>query len=170
MGKKVYVSLHSRENSAFSVCHACKAYYPLVKQLLSDEGNKLHFVYRFFPLVNLHPNAFEADQAAYAAYKQGQFWEMYDALYTNQNDWANLSDPTGTFTDYARQLKLNLKQFRADLNSGATKKYVQDSENEALSEGINQTPTFFINGVEIKNPSSYANFKQLIDQAFSKPK
>ena len=150
-------------------CPACGAYYPLVKQLLSDEStNNLYFVYRFFPLVNVHPNAFVADQAAYAAFKQGKFWEMYDLLYTNQNDWANLPDPTQAFNDYAKKLNLNMTKFLADYSSSDTKKYVQESEDRGTSEGINQTPTFILNGTQITNPQNYADFKKLVDNEINK--
>jgi protein-disulfide isomerase len=54
------------------------------------------------------------------------------------------------------------------MNAATTKKYVQASEDEATNEGINQTPSFFINGNLIQNPVDYAGFKQLIDDALSK--
>lgn len=149
-------------------CPACGAYYPLVKQLMAEEGNNLYFVYRFFPLINVHPNAFAADQAAYAAFKQSKFWEMYDLLYSNQNDWAPSSDPTGTFNDYAKKLGLDIKKFQTDYNSAETKKYVQDSEDTSTSEGINSTPTFILNGVKITNPQNYADFKKLVDDELNK--
>jgi len=149
-------------------CPACGEYYPLVKQLLTDENGKIYFVFRNFPLVNAHPNAFVAAQASYAAYNQGKFMEMQDLLYSNQSDWVNLPDPRGTFTDYARKLKLNLSKFQTDLNSDATKKYVQDSEDAALSDGIDATPTFIVNGNKITNPQNYADFKKIIDSQLNK--
>ena len=150
-------------------CPACGAYYPLVKQLLADEStNNLQFVYRFFPLVNVHPNAFPADQAAYAAFKQGKFWDMYDLLYTNQNDWVNLPDPTQAFNDYAKKLGLDMTKFVADYSSAETKKYVQDSEDKSTSEGINSTPTFILNGTQITNPQSYADLKKLVNNQINK--
>lgn len=149
-------------------CPACGAYYPLVKQLIDDEKNNLFFVYRFFPLVNVHPNAFAADQAAYAAFKQGKFWDMHDLLYANQSDWAALQDPTGTFNDYAKKLGLDVNQFKQDYASSETKKYVQDSEDTSTSEGINSTPTFILNGVKITNPQNYAEFKKLVDDELNK--
>ena len=73
-------------------CPACGSYYPIVKKLESDFPKDLRVVYRFFPLVNVHQNAMPAAQSAYAAGKQNKFWEMHDALYENQNSWAN-TDP-----------------------------------------------------------------------------
>lgn len=149
-------------------CPACAAYYPLVKQLLDEYKDKIYFTYRMFPLTNIHPNSHISAQAAYAAYKQNKFSEMEDLLFTNQKDWSPASDPRGIFMDYARQLKLDAKKFEGDMNSDEAKKYVNDSENQALSEGMNSTPTFILNGVKIKNPAGYEEFKKLIDNELNK--
>jgi protein-disulfide isomerase len=149
-------------------CPACAAYHPLVDQILKDYGNKIFYVYRMFPLVNAHPNAVISAQAGYAAYKQGAFFTYDDLLYSKQTEWADLQDPTTALADYATLLKLDVNKFKTDMNSAQTKKYVQDSETEALNEGINQTPSFFINGNLIQNPTDYAGFKKLIDDALSK--
>lgn len=149
-------------------CPACSAYYPLVKQLLADEKGKIYYVYRMFPLTNIHPNSHISAQAAYAAYKQGKFFEMMDLLFTKQNDWAPLQDPRSTFTDYAKILKLDVNKFTAEMNSDEAKNYVNDFENEATNEGINATPTFIINGVKITNPASYDDFKKLIETELNK--
>jgi protein-disulfide isomerase len=148
-------------------CPACGAYHPLIDQLLKDYNGKIFYIYRMFPLVNLHPNAFVAAQAGYAAWKQGKFFQMDDLLYNNQDAWAGVSDPRSIFVSYAKQLKMNVSLFETDMNSNAAKTYVQDSENEAMSEGINATPTFILNGVEIQNPNSYSDFKKLIDTQLS---
>lgn len=144
-------------------CPACASYYPLVKQLLDEYKDKVYFVYRIFPLTNIHPNSHISAQAAYAANKQNNFFEMEELLFTNQKDWSSASDPSGIFMDYARELKLDVKKFQTDMNSDEAKKYVNDSESKALAEGINSTPTFILNGVKIKNPGSYDDFKKLID-------
>jgi len=149
-------------------CPACAAYYPVVKQLLEDYKDKIYFVYRIFPLTSIHPNARISSQAAYAAYRQNKFFEMEDLLFVNQKDWAKASNPSGIFMDYARELKLDAKKFEADMNSEEAKKYVIDSENQALSEGINSTPTFILNGVKIKNPQGYDEFKKLIENELNK--
>lgn len=149
-------------------CPACAAYKPLVNQLLTDYKGKIYYVFRMFPLETPHPNAVISAQAAYAAYKQNAFLQMDDMLFTKQTEWATLSDPTTAFSDYAKLLKLDVDKFKTDMKSDEAKKYVKDSKNEALSEGINQTPTFFINGVQIQNPQSYDDFKKLIDKALAK--
>lgn len=149
-------------------CPACAAYHPIVNQLLIDFKGKIYYVYRMFPLTNIHPNSHISAQAAYAALKQNKFFEMSDLLFTKQTEWAGLQDPTPAFTDYAKLLKLNADKFKNDMNSDEAKKYVNDSEQLALSEGINSTPTFFINGVKVQNPQSYDDFKKLINNELNK--
>lgn len=149
-------------------CPACAAYHPIVTQLLTEYKGKIYFVYRMFPLTNIHPNAKISSQAAYAAYKQNKFFEMGDLLFSNQKDWQAESDPRGIFMDYAKSLKLDAKKFQDDMNSDEAKKYVEDSENQAQSEGMNQTPTFVVNGVKIKNPAGYEEFKKIIDNELNK--
>src|SRR5580704_72720 len=67
-------------------CPACAAFHPIVKQLLAEDGSKIYFAYRYFPLPQ-HANAIVADEAAEAAGMQGKFWDMSDLLFTNQLDW-----------------------------------------------------------------------------------
>lgn len=149
-------------------CPACAAYHPLVKQLLQEYKGKIYFVYRIFPLTNIHQNAVVSAQAAYASYKQGKFFEMTDTLFTNQKDWESVQDPTNVFIDYAKLLKLDTDKFKTDMKSDEAKKYVADSEQQALSEGINSTPTFILNGNKITNPQNYEAFKKLIDNELNK--
>lgn len=149
-------------------CPACAAYHSVITQLQSEYQDKMFYVYRMFPLTNIHPNAKISAQAAYAAHKQGKFFEMDDLLYEGQKDWENQPDPKGIFIDYAKKLKLDAKRFQDDMNSNETKKYVEDAENQASSEGITQTPTFILNGVKISNPGSYEEFKKLIDDELNK--
>lgn len=144
-------------------CPACAAYHPLIKQLLTEYEGKIYFVYRIFPLTRIHPNAKISSRAAYAAYKQNKFFEMSDLLFNGQKDWSNESDPSRIFIDYAESLKLDVKKFKDDMNSNEAKNYVETAENQATSEGINSTPTFILNGVKIKNPAGYDEFKKLIE-------
>jgi len=143
-------------------CPACKAFYPVVKQLNQDFTGKLHYVYRFFPLTAIHKNAMTSTEAAYAANKQGKFFEMEDLLFTKQQDWEGSSDAESIFAGYATQLGLNKDQFLADMHSQAAQDFIQKQEDAGTNAGVNATPTFFLNGKQIQNPSSYEEFKTLI--------
>src|SRR4051812_30166051 len=65
-------------------CPACRAYLPLVRQVVQEYSSKIAFVYRDFPLTSIHFNAELAARAAEAARKQGKFWEMHDLLFEKQ--------------------------------------------------------------------------------------
>ncbi|MCL4404127.1 DsbA family protein, partial [Patescibacteria group bacterium] len=89
-------------------CPVCSEYAPLISQIMQQFGGEVRFVYRFFPLESIHPNAAVSAAAAQAAGEQGKFWEMHDLLFKNQNDWAALgqTDAENIFQGYARTLGL----------------------------------------------------------------
>lgn len=149
-------------------CPACKAYAPLIKQLIADEGKKVYFVYRYFPLTQVHQNAHIGAQAGWASNKQGKFWEMSDTLFQNQDDWATLANPQDTYVGYAKTLGMNTDKFKTDMNSAQASKFVDDSLNAALGLGLQSTPSFFINNQKIENPNTYDDFKKLVENELNK--
>ncbi len=151
-------------------CPACGYYYPWVKQLQQKFGDQIKFAYRYFPLSSLHKNAQISAQAAEAAGQQGKFWEMHDKLFDNQAVWSDSDNAANIFSGYAKDLGLNITKFSADLNSDKTIARVGDDYQSGVAIGINHTPTFFLNGTEIQNPNSYANFEELISKAIAAAK
>ncbi len=149
-------------------CSACAAYYPLIKQLFSDFGDKIYFAYRFFPLTSIHKNAMISSQAAYAANLQGKFFEMHDMLFQTQTSWVQTDSAAETFAAYAKKLGLDSDKFKKDMNSNEAKNYVANSQNQATAIGINSTPTFFVNGRQLINPRGYDEFKKIIDNELNK--
>lgn len=145
-------------------CPACGAYYPLIKHVLASSTVPIQVVYRHFPLPQ-HPNAPLAAQASEAASMQGHFWEMYDILFENQASWQDVPDPHEIFVSYAQRLGLNTEKFRTDIDSETVKNIVAKNKQEGVDIGINQTPTFFLNGKAIDNPQSYEQFQTAIEQA-----
>lgn len=146
-------------------CPGCGAYYPVVKQLTQSYKDKVLFVYRFFPLMQIHQNALASSEAGYAASKQGKFWPMHDLLFAHQTEWATLADPTNTYLSYAQQVGLNIDQFKKDYTSDATASYIKAQAQAAVDLGLPGTPSFFLNGKQISNPPTYNDFKKLIDTA-----
>lgn len=152
-------------------CPGCGAAYPTLKKLQDQYKDKMLFVYRFFPLEQIHRNAIASAMAAYASSKQGKFWEMHDQLFANQQKWAEESNPTPLFDSYARAIGLDMDKYHKDLQDPATEKFVKDSEQKAGDIGVNSTPTIFINGKQITgfNPlSGYDNLKKIIDTELAK--
>lgn len=143
-------------------CPACANSYFLVEQLLKDYDGKILFVYRFFPLTQTHKNALPSSYAAYAAFLQGKFPEMEDEIFTNQIKWKDENNARDIFLSYAEKIGLDMEKYKKDVNSDETIKIVSDSENSAISLGINSTPTFFLNGKQIQ-PRGYDEFKKLVE-------
>ena len=147
-------------------CPACRAYYPIVEELLKQRGEKITFVYRYFPLPQ-HFNAYPSAQAAEAAGKQGKFFEMGDKLFTNQDAWANFSASAAfeVFKGYAAELGLDITKFESDYKDSLTKGIIQNGYKSGVKLGVDQTPTFFLNGKRLKpGPQSLDEFIKLIDE------
>jgi protein-disulfide isomerase len=146
-------------------CPACASFYPIVKQLLSEPGaENVRFVYRNFPLTQIHPNAQLAAQTAEAAALQGKFWEMHDILFENQTKWAGMSGSgaRATFEGYAAALGLDVAKFKRDVDSSAVKEKIKADYDGGVASGVNATPSFFINGKKMAQPQSYDQFKQAV--------
>lgn len=148
-------------------CPACGAYHKVVKELQNRHKDTLALVFRHFPLSS-HQNAMPAARAVEAAASQGKFWEMYNKVYENQNEWSKEKDPWAIFDTYAKDLGINVEQLRKDVSSEVVQKRIDRDMADALRLGINATPTFFINNERIKNPPSLEEFDKLIAAAIAK--
>lgn len=125
-------------------CPACKTAKPTVDAIVSQYIDRLVFAYRHFPL-DKHAFAQKAAEAAEAAGAQGKFWEMYDLLFENQDE---LSD--AKIVVLAQELSLDMDRFTQDLDNGVFRDKVMRDRNDAAALGVNATPTFFLNGVELR--------------------
>ncbi len=146
-------------------CPACRSYYPIVRQLVEEYKTQVTFVYRHFPLISIHGNAEFAARASEAAALQGKFWEMHDLLFEKQNEWASVADIEPLFISYATLIGIDAEKFRADWVSKGVKDIVKASRLHSLKEGLQGTPTFFVNGQKIENPNSLEQFKAVINSA-----
>jgi protein-disulfide isomerase len=127
-------------------CPACAAAYPIVKPIVEKYQSQLRFVFRNYPLP-MHPNAPMAAEAAEAAGAQGKYWEMVDKLYTNQTTWADQKNPLETFAGYAKDLGLNVDQFKSEVSANKYADRISHDQLDGSTASVNATPTFFINGV-----------------------
>jgi protein-disulfide isomerase len=123
-------------------CPHCGASYPIVEALREKLGEILLFVYRHFPLTQIHPHAELAAEAAEAAGAQGKFWNMHDALFTHQDA---LDTPHLMMYDAA--IGLDTGAFQRDLETHAHAARVRGDFRNGIRAGVNGTPTFFINGL-----------------------
>jgi len=128
-------------------CPYCGRAYPIVKQVQEQLGEQLRFVFRNFPLRELHPHAQHAAEAAEAAGAQDRFWEMHDHIFEHQRA---LSDRH--LSEYAALLGLDVERFDRELTSHAHASRVRSDFASGVRSGVNGTPTFFINGVRHEGP------------------
>lgn len=147
-------------------CPACGAYYTVVKQVIEKYKEDIKFQFKNFPLQQIHPNARAASRAAEAAGKQNKFWEMHDLLYEQQSTWKQSTAVNGIFESYAKQLNLNIEQYKKDFASEEVNNIINADFSAGTKAGVNSTPTFFLQGKKIEEaPQDLEGFSKLIDQA-----
>lgn len=122
-------------------CPFCGRAHLVVKEVMRSLRGQLGYVFRHFPLSNMHPNAELAAEAAEAAGAQGRFWEMHDALYANQERLG-----PGQIEVLARELRLDTERFVREVNDRVYRERVRRDFMSGVRSGVNGTPTFFING------------------------
>jgi protein-disulfide isomerase len=121
-------------------CPHCRRAHPIVHGIRRYMGDQLRFVYRHFPLVEAHPHAEMAAEAAEAAGLQGRFWEMHDILFLNQH----ALEPDDLLL-YAARIGVDAQRVARQLAAGTWAKKVRDDFRGGVRSGVNGTPTFFIN-------------------------
>jgi protein-disulfide isomerase len=141
-------------------CPFCGMAHPIVKELIHRLGDQLRFVFRHFPLIQMHPHAELAAEAAEAAGAQGKFWEMHDTLFENQ-DALEPDDLIG----YAVELDLDQARFMDELASHAHAPRVLEDLIGGARSGVHGTPTFFINGVRHAGDFDYDTLLGAIEEA-----
>src|SRR5881628_2431551 len=124
-------------------CPFCGAAYPEVKKIQKELGLKLRFVFRNFPLTNVHEFAMVAAETAEAAGTQGKFWEMHDFLYEHQR---TLGDHSVALA-HAKKLGLDTQKFEREISQHVYQKRIKDDFMGGVRSGVNGTPTFYVNGV-----------------------
>jgi protein-disulfide isomerase/rhodanese-related sulfurtransferase/uncharacterized membrane protein len=140
-------------------CPYCGTSEKIVRKIREAYGDRVRFVFRQFPLPNIHAYAEKAAEASECAGEQGKFWEAFDKLYDNQLD---LSVPA--LEHYATELGLDRSRFSQCLSSGAMAAKVEQDKSDGRALGVDRTPTFFIDGQKIVGGLEYDKFAQLLDK------
>ena len=122
-------------------CPHCGRAYPIIKNVQQRFGPDLKFVFRNFPLSEIHPDAFNAAVAAEAAGLQEKFWDMHDIIFENQRQL----DFESLFL-YAKTIGLDLERFKNDIQKDELTTKVEQDFESGIRSGVNGTPSFFING------------------------
>ncbi len=135
-------------------CPYCGQAYPIIKQVQKYYGSKLRFVFRNFPLTEIHPLANPAAQVAEYAGAEGQFWEMHDLIYENQS---NLS--IELLFALAESLNLSPVKLKEILTNRTFDHKIQKDFIGGIKSGVNGTPTIYINDARY---SGLVEFQDLV--------
>lgn len=151
-------------------CPACKSFHDFLKSekgkdpafaKLMDE--QYTFVYRHFPLTNIHANAELAARSAESAALQGRFYEFVDRVFATQSDWAASKDARKYFVAVAaKDLGLDGEKFDRDIDSEVVSAKIESDVRSGEAVKVDATPTFFIDGTKIKGFGTFEEFKKII--------
>lgn len=144
-------------------CPYCRKAYHIVKDIQKKLGDKVQFVFRNFPLTELHPHALHAAIAAEIAASHGKFWEMHDLLFENQNA---LDDYY--LLEYAKKLGINAAEFETDFGKDRFYQKVKDDYDSGLENDVQGTPTFFVNGEVFDGNWTTSEFIEYLESLISK--
>lgn len=138
-------------------CPFCARLYPNVKTTIQKYSDRVRFVYRDFPLNDIHPHAQLAAEAGQCAHEQGKFWEYHDTLFQNQTRLTE-SD----LKSYATYVGMNRQDFDFCLESGKYTEEVRADFQDGVEVGVTGTPTVFFNGERVPGVISEDGFEELI--------
>lgn len=145
-------------------CPACAAFAPTAERIREElvESGDVRFVFFDFPL-QMHAHSFEAAVAARCAGRQDKYWAYQEALFEQQRDWAQASDPTSMFLDIAVETGINAQRLEQCIAQGATDDVVERSGALARDIGVRSTPTVMVGPKVFAGAVSYERIKQAVD-------
>jgi protein-disulfide isomerase len=139
-------------------CPYCRQANPTVARVLSTYGDRIHFVYRHYPLPT-HPNARPAAEAAACANEQGKFWPYHDVLFANPSKLG-----VADLKQHAADLGLDAAKFNTCVDTHKYKAQVDTDMKDGDEVGVNGTPAFFINGRFLSGAQPFEAFKRVIEE------
>lgn len=143
-------------------CPYCGMAEKTVEKIRADYGNRIRFVFRHFPMTDLHPYAEKSAEASECAAAQGKFWEAAQKFYENQND---LSVPA--LLKSAGELGLNVSQFTLCMTSGQMAARVKRDQDDGRAVGVKSTPTFFVGQQMFVGAMDYQKFSGILNAELS---
>ena len=141
-------------------CPHCGRAYPIVKEIQRRLGAQLRFVFRNFPLAEIHPMRSTRPRPRRRPPTQGKFWEMHELLFEHQT---RLDDRH--LVEYAAALGSTRSRFDGELTSHTHAARVRDDFLSGVRSGVNGTPTFFINGVRHDDSWDIETLEEALTQA-----
>ncbi len=141
-------------------CETCKAFYPFVKQLMSNNPGKIKLVLRYTPF---HNGSDYVVKLLEAARLQNKFWETLEATYKTQPSWASHNNPQPErLWMLLGGVGLDLKKAREDMQSPTIAQRIQQDMADAQQLEVTKTPGFFVNGKPLVQ-FGYEQLQQLVD-------
>ncbi|NER31263.1 MAG: thioredoxin domain-containing protein [Symploca sp. SIO1C4] len=140
-------------------CPYCAKVSQTVKQFMTKHQDEVTLVYKHLPLASIHSQAIPAAQAAWAAGKQGKFWEYHDSLFAQRE---NLSEEL--YLDIAQSLKLNLEKFNLDRNGEAVAKDIQTDISLAQTLNLNGTPSFIMSDEVFSGAIELSDLESILER------
>lgn len=145
-------------------CPFSKEAYAIMREIQPVYAGKVNFVFRNFPLTELHSEAMLAAQAGECAYAQNQFWPMADKLFNSQN----LAEENLKL--YAQQIGLDKTQFSDCLDSYRSKGQILKDILDGKFLGLVGAPTWFIDNEKVEGVIPADVFKKIIDYLLAQKK
>lgn len=144
-------------------CPACIQAAPLVQHLVDSSDGRLCLVFRHYPLVEVHPHAELAAEAAEAAAAQGRFWPMHHLLFTQPH---HLALPA--LTGYAQSVGLDMIRFSAEMADRIYTQRVQEHRRAGQQSGLRATPSFFLNGQPVDVSFGFEKLEDAVQAALAR--
>lgn len=128
-------------------CPACRSAEPGLKYAISTYQDRVRFIWKDFPLTQIHPNAQSSANAARCAQAQDRFWDYHEKIYDAQSEWAGLSakQAQDKFAGYAKDLQLNEEMFGSCLIAREHQAKISADIAEGTRNKVDATPTSFVN-------------------------
>lgn len=133
-----------------------------IRALSLTYGDRIRYVYRDFPITDLHPDAALAAEASGCANDQKKFWAFHDMLYQNQDDLSRAS-----LREYARSVGLDVPRFDQCVFAGTHRNEVLADMQDGIDAGVVGTPTFFFNGRRVEGAIPLKTLEQIVDAFLS---
>jgi len=145
------------------LCPVCGRFDPVIEEVAKKYEGKVRIVFQTF-LIHGEKAEFW-HRVAYAAGKQGKFWEVVTYLFSTQREWARnpIDDVDAAIKPLAEKFKLNLAKLKKDMNGDEIKQQIQDEVQLGRQLGVNATPTAIINGRLFRGLRDLEFYSKVID-------
>lgn len=125
-------------------CETCRAFYPIVKDLMRQYPNDVRLVVRYAPF---HQGSDQIVRLLEASKRQGKYWEVMEMLLAAQPSWADHGKPNlEAAYAVARQVGLNIDHALVDAKADEVSAVLKQDTDDLVALEVTKTPTFFVNG------------------------